>query len=351
MGSVPHPTMFQNDDGVYDATPTYLFDHAELYRSNARDAGLTWFREARYGLGVTYGLHALLGRGEQVQIDDDISASDYRHLADRFTASRFEANEIVEFAIASGMRYVSFTARSSDGFCLFNSQLSDFTSAKAAAGRDLVGEMASICEYHGIGLCLQYSHGQDWHHPNAPGSKADKAAMDLDAYLEYMSGQMHELLTQYGPIAAIRLDGIAAPLAGNSQDYRCQELYDLIHHLQPQTLVSYQHGLVGSEDFFSANHQLPTENATDCGFFFTHSDRPQELHTSLTPESWGFHAEQAGKHLRDKQIWAMLEQTAQHQTNLLLNTALMPDGSLDLEDIDALLPVSQRIEEHGFPQA
>lgn len=345
-----HSTMFQNDDGVYDATPTYLFDHAELYRTNAREAGLTWFREARYGLGVTFGLHSLLGCGEKAQLQDGIAPSDYRRLADRFTASRFEANEIVEFAIASGMRYVTITARSADGFCLFNSQTTDFTSAKAAAGRDLVGEMASICEYHGIGLCLHYSHGQDWHHPNAPGSKAEKASMDLDAYLDYMSGHMHELLTQYGPIAAICLDGIDDAQAHGPQAFHCQDLYDLIHHLQPQTLVAYQQGITGSEDFFSANHQLPDENAAERGFFFTHSDRPQELHTSLTPGSWGYHAEQAGKHLRETQIWAMLEQSAQRQANLLLNTALMPDGSLDLEDIDALLPVSQRIEKYGFPK-
>lgn len=340
-----HPTMHQNDDGVYDATPTYLFDHAELYRSNAREAGLTWFREARYGLGVTYGLHALLGRGEIGQLSDGISASDYWRLADHFNASRFEANEIVEFAIANGMRYLSFPARGCDGFCLFNSQLSDFTSAKAPAGRDLVGEIASVCEYHGIGLCLQYSYSQDWHHPNAPGSKAEKAALDLDAYQDYIFGQICELLTQYGPIATIRLDGID----NNSLSDRCQDLYDLIHHLQPQTLVAYQQGLIGSEDFFSANHRLPSEEDADRGFFFIHDDRPQELYISLTPGSWGYAAEQAGKHLRSKQIWDLLEQTAQSQANLLLNTALMPDGSLDLEDINELLTVGRRIEKNGFP--
>lgn len=344
-----HPTMHQNDDGVYDATPTYLFDHAELYRSNAREAGLAWFREARYGLGVTYGLHALLGRGEIGQLSDGISASDYWRLADHFNASRFEANEIVEFAIANGMRYLSFPARGCDGFCLFNSQLSDFTSAKAPAGRDLVGEIASVCEYHGIGLCLQYSYNQDWHHPNAPGSKAEKAVLDLDAYLDYVFNQISELLTQYGPIAAIRLDGFDAPLTNNSQDKRCQDLYDLIHHLQPQTLVAYQQGLLGSEDFFSANHCLPSEEDADCGFFFIHGDRPHELYTSLTPDFWGYAAELAGKHLRSKQIWALLEQTAPSQTNLLLNTALMPDGSLDLEDINELLTVGERIEKNGFP--
>ena len=343
-------------DGEIDCSPSYLFDYSDLYKENAREAGLQWFHDAAFGLGVHFGLYSLLGKGERALADGVLTPEDYKRLATKLEATHFDAMDIVEFTIANGMRYVNFSVRTADGFSLFNTKLSDYNYTKSPAKRDFLGELASCCEYHGIGLCLNYSHGRDWSrpegYPNAPVKDVEMGRQI--AYQEFMLGQLEELLTQYGPIAAICLDGIDVPQSSPAlKEFGCQDLYDFVHHLQPQVLLSYNQGLLGTEDFFSCVDNLPAEDAEDAikGFVHAQSDKPVEIRISLTPEAWGYHAERAGKHLRVEQVWAELAKARAAQCNLLVNTALMPDGSLDLEDIQTLLEVGKRIEEHGYPNS
>jgi alpha-L-fucosidase len=353
-----------------DTSPSYLADYRKLYRQDARKAGLQWFRDARYGLFLHYGLYSLLGRHEWVQFRERIPVAEYARLKDQFAADGFDAMRIVEFAIACGMRYVNLTAQHHDGFCLWNTGQTDFSSATAPARRDLVGELAVACEAHGIGLCLYYSHGRDWRHPHAPNndewggsarpayappepSYAYGAEHDLDRYLQFMRDQIHELLTGYGPIAAIWLDGIAVPLSGDRQRFQCQDLYDLIHSLQPQVLVSYKQGLLGTEDFYAPEHRIPSpaDPAAAQGCVATDSARPREICTTMTPGSWGHTAAARGQHLNTEQVWAQLIQARSQDANLLLNTGPLADGSLDEEDLPAMLAVGERLETRGWPSA
>ncbi|MGI6355635.1 MAG: alpha-L-fucosidase precursor [Lentisphaerae bacterium] len=366
---MPHLTVLPNNEFGADSTPTYLFDYAEEYRTNAPEAGRSWFRDARYGLAVRYGLHSLIGKGDQVQYIDKIPVQQYELLKNKFTAVNFDPVEIAECAIAGGFRYIDFCARGADGFCLFQSAYSEFSSATSPAQRDLVAEMASVCEYHGLGLCLHYSHGQDWRHPHAPNQDLggpfarpnyplpDPAyhigvEHQLDVYLEFVSAQIQELLNSYGPIAAICLDGIAGPLYLSPEKFHCSDLYRLIRHLQPQVLVSYQQGLTGEEDFFAVNKTPPGLDAAKAeqGFVNIMMNKPLEIRDSLTPDAWGYHAELAGNHLNPDDVWKLLEKAAAFPANLTLNTNLMPDGSLDLEDINTIIAVGCKIEKHGFPR-
>jgi alpha-L-fucosidase len=346
-----------------DATPSYLADYRELYREDGRAAGVQWFRDARYGLFLHYGLYSLLGRHEWVQFREKISVAEYEKLKERFTAENFDAMAIVEFAISCGMRYINITTRHHDGFCLFNSRCTDFTSAHAPAGRDLIAELAVACEWHGIGLCLYYSHGRDWRHPHAPnndewgGNARPKFEVpepvyargdehDLEQYLAFMQQQIHELLTGYGPIAAIWLDGIAVPLSGDREKFHCQDLYDMIHSLQPQVLVSYKQGLLGTEDFFAPEHRVPAD--ADSPAAGKH-DKPMEICTTMAPGSWGYMESAKGKHLSEDQLWEKLEDAAAQGVNLLLNTGPLPDGAVDPEDAAVMLKVGERIEREGLP--
>lgn len=347
-----------------DTAPSYLADYKDLYRTDAREAGRQWFREARYGLFLHYGLYAIGGRHEWQQYRECTPVGEYARLQESFTADGFDAMGIVELAIACGMRYVTLTARHHDGFCLWNTQFSDFNSATAPARRDLVGELAVACETHGIGLCLYYSHGRDWRHPHAPnndtwGGRARPvydpaepsyrygAEHDLERYLDFVGDQIHELLTGYGPVAAIWLDGIDVPRSGDVERFRCQDLYDRIHSLQPQVLVAYRDGLLGTEDFLAPAEPF-TAAALDA--LPPAASKPRELSASMTPGVWGYQADAAAPRLGLEEVWACLAQAGAQDANLAMNSALLPDGSLDERDVCVLLEVGARIEAQGWPQ-
>jgi len=335
--------------------PSYLAEYAELYPQYPREAALEWFRSARYGLFMHYGLYSLLGRHEWVQFREQIPVAEYAKLMDDFTAEDFDAEYIADFAVDCEMKYVNITTRHHDSFCLFESACTDFHSANAPCGRDLIGELAAACRSRGLGLCLYYSHGRDWKHPHAPnndewGGNARPHydppepsykygdEHDLSVYLDFMRAQIGELLHNYGPIAAIWLDGIAVPASGDREKFHCQELYDFIHAQQPQVLVSYKQGLLGTEDFVAPEH-----NAVDT------SGRPGEICTTMTPKSWGYLAEARGQHLNADQVWEKLREAGRQEYNLLLNTGPLPDGSIDPEDDAVLREVGARIRGEGFP--
>lgn len=363
------PLTLFSDSPMTTPIPSYLTAYREQYTADPRRAALQWFREARYGLFLHYGLYSLLGRHEWVQLNECIRVPEYERLAGRFTAEQFDAEAIAQLAVDAGMRYVNLTTRHHDSFCLFRTAQTPFNSLTGApAGRDLVGELAEACARHGLGLCLYYSHGRDWKHPHAPNNDrwggrarpeyyppeptyATGDAHDLNRYLDFMREQIRELLTQYGPIAAIWLDGIAVPLAGDTARFRAQELYDYIHSLQPQVLISYKQGLTGTEDFFAPEHHIPTEAdpVNKRGLIAGQPDKLVEICSTLTPDSWGYSSAATGQHLNPEQIWEKLVRARARGANLLLNTGPLPDGSIDPEDAENLRQVGTRLRQEGFP--
>ena len=337
--------------------PNYLTGYEQLYAEDPRAAALQWFREAKYGLFLHYGLYSLLERHEWVQYREKIPVAEYAKLKEQFTAARFDADAIADLAVAGGMKYVNLGTRHHEGFCLFETKQTDFSSLNAPAGRDLVGELAAACGRRGLGLFLYYSHARDWRHPHAPNNDtwggrarpeydppeptyATGDQHNLDVYLDFMAAQITELLTQYGPIAGIWLDGIAVPLSGDASRFRCQELYDLIHGLQPQVLVSYKQGLLGTEDFVAPEHKAVAGQTKLC-----------EICTTMArnPSSWGYMKAAAGKHRTADDVWQEIVRTRQSRCNLLLNTGPRPDGSIDPEDDVVLRQVGARLRKEGFP--
>lgn len=341
--------------------PAYLKGYEKEYENDPRQAALKWFREAEYGLFLHYGLYSLLERHEWVQEREKIPVAEYAKLADRFTAEKFDADYIARFVADCGMRYVNITTRHHDSFCLFKTDQTDFNSVNSPSGRDLVGELAEACSEQGLGLCLYYSHGRDWRHRHAPNNDRWKRARpeydqpdpayavgdehNLEIYLDFMKAQITELLTNYGPVASIWLDGIMTPLSGDAEVFRCQELYDHIHSLQPQALVSYKQGLTGTEDYFAPEHGVPSEqsSAFNQGRIVDSKDPVIEVCTTMCPGSWGYMKEKAGEHLDEDQVWEKLSHARKNRYNLLLNTGPLPDGSLDPEDESVLRNVGKRL--------
>ncbi len=338
------------------AVPSYLKGYEKLYAKDPRAAAIQWFRDARFGLFLHYGLFSLLERHEWVQLREKIYVAEYAKLKDRFTAAHFDAGRICDLALAAGMKYITITTRHHDCFCLFRTRQTDFHSVNSPAKRDLIAELATACAKRGLGLCLYYSHGRDWRHPHAPNndewggqarpkydppepSYAYGKAHDLNRYLDFMTAQVTELLTQYGPVASIWLDGIAVPKAGDAAKFHCQELYDHIRRQQPQVLVSYKQGLLGTEDYLAPEHK-GVGNA---------SGKPMEICTTLQEKGWGYVKD--SPHLNADQAMERLREAAKQKANLLLNTGPLPDGSIHAGDAATLAEMGRRIKAHGFPSA
>ncbi len=349
--------------------PHYLRDQATLYAHDPRAAAVQWFGGARFGLFIHYGLYSLLGRGEWVQLHECIPVADIEKLAERFTAENFNADWWADLAVDAGMRYINLTTRHHDGFCLWNTRQTDFSSVKTRCGRDLVGEFAKACNKRGLGLCLYYSHGRDWRHPHAPNNDgfdgfarpeydppestyAIGSVHDLQQYVNFMAAQIRELLTNYGPIAAIWLDGIAVPMHPKDASgqirkgfdprihgdvFECQKLYDMIHQLQPQCLVSYKQGYLHTEDFYAPERKAVTT-----------ADKPREICQTMMPQSWGHDVRCDGQHKNAPAVWDELQKAWGKQCNLLLNCGPLPDGSIHPEDQAPLREVGKFLRQAGL---
>ena len=228
--------------------------------------GLAWWREARFGMFIHWGLYAIPagvwegeevpGIGEWIMFRKRIPRQRYAELAGRFNPVRFDARAWVELAVQAGMRYLVITTKHHDGFALFRSPCCPYNVVDATPfDRDPVAELAQECAAAGIKLGLYYSQDQDWHDPD--GSRNDwdfdEGSKDFAAYLERkVKPQLRELLTQYGPIGLIWFD---TPYTISRE--HSIELRDFVHRLQPECLVS---GRIGNDvgDYGSlGDNQIP----------------------------------------------------------------------------------------------
>jgi alpha-L-fucosidase len=335
------------------SVPSYLRGDEKLYARYPRAAATESFRQARFGLFLHYGLYSILGRHEWVQYREKIPVAEYAKLAGQFHPDRFDAGRIAAMAKQAQMHYITITTRHHDSFCLFRTKQTDFNSLNSPAKRDLIAEMAKACDRHG--LCLYYSHGRDWKQPHAPNNdewggsaRPDYHPPDpayaygpdhhLERYLDFMTAQITELLTQYGPIASIWLDGIATPLSGDRTKFHCDELYRHIRSLQPQVLVSYKQGLLGTEDYLAPEHK-GVVNSTG---------KPMEICTTLQKHGWGYVKDD--QHLTPDEAMDRMRAAATQRANLLLNTGPLPDGSIHQTDQDTLAELGRRIQKEGYPK-
>lgn len=349
------PALLNGQETVATETevPNFLKNVSDEYGTDPRAAAKQWFKDARFGLFMHYGLYSILGRHEWVQFKEKIHVAEYAKLVDQFDAKEFDADLITDLALEAGMKYVNITTRHHDSFCLFDSKYTDFKSTNSPAKRDLLAELAENCNQKGLGLYLYYSHGRDWRHPHAPnngqwgGNARPKFETkepfykygdehDLNIYVEFMKNQITELLTNYGPIGAIWLDGHSTPASRPKKmdQFKLQELYDHIHSLQPQVLVSYKQGLLGTEDFKAPERKWKKK-----------SDVPLELCDTLQPHGWGYTKADDDKHKDADQVMKMLERAKNIDANLLLNTGPLPSGKIHPEDVATLKEVGRRLKQ------
>ncbi len=340
----------------HNKAPLYLKDFSHAYASDPRKAAIDWFNDARYGLFIHYGLYSILGRHEWVMYNEKIHVADYAKLKDEFKADKFDADFITDLALESGMKYINLTTRHHDSFCLWDTRYSDFKSTNSPAKRDLVAELSEQCNKKGLAFFLYYSHGRDWRHPHAPNNDQYGGAArpeyatpepfykygsehKLNLYVEFMKNQISELLENYGPIAGIWLDGIGTPLTGDIAAFECQDLYNTIHSKQPQVLVSYKQGLLGTEDFLAPERKYDKGNKPQ---------KPLEICDHLQKKGWGYTKTEDGNHKTADDVIKMLKTAGSYPANLLLNTGPLPSGQMHPEDVVALRAAGKRIRTEGW---
>ncbi len=347
---------------VQSQVPSYLKKYKEQYNQDARAANLQWFKDARFGMFIHYGLYSQLGKGEWVQLRDTIPLDEYAKLKNNFTASGFDADFIVQLAKKAGMKYITITSKHHDGFCLFKTKETGFNSINSPAKRDLIAELYEACEKEGLGLFLYYSYAADWKHPwfysREAGWTAARPAYkvqpseykyekpeDFRKYVDYVHAQLKELLTQYPKIAGVWFDPIMGYYA-NPDVFPMEETYALIRNLSPHALISFKQGANGDEDFVApergggarVGQQYPVAQRA----YELNKNKPKEVCNTMQPHmsgagaNWGYNKAMDGHHLKVDDVKILLGDALLNDYNLLLNIGPLPDGSVHPEDIETL---------------
>jgi len=210
------------------------------------DRRMAWWREAKFGMFIHWGLYSILagmwkgkkvpGIGEWIMYTARIPVKEYEKLAEKFNPTKFNPREWVRLAKNAGMKWIVITAKHHDGFCMFDTKLTDYNIVKATPfGRDPLKELAEVCKEENIRLGFYYSQTLDWHHPDGMGNDwdYDPEKKNFSRYLqEYVKPQLRELLTGYGPVAVLWFD-IMTPTYEQARDIR-----DWVRKFQPDTIIS-----------------------------------------------------------------------------------------------------------------
>ena len=224
-----------------------------------------WFRDAKYGLFVHWGLYSILAGeyngvvtdriAEWIENNLDIPVEEYRGLARRFNPSAFEADEFVRRARDDwGMKYIVFTAKHHDGFAMYDSAVSAFSAVRATpARRDILGELRKACDKYGMRLGVYYSQAQDWDDPDGYKQYKDNSRKDFRKYFEAKClPQVRELMTGYAPLSIVWFD---TPMAMTRE--QSQTLRDLVKSIQPDCLLSGRTGNGLGDYMTTGDNALP----------------------------------------------------------------------------------------------
>lgn len=308
------------------------------------------FQDRKFGLFVHWGVYSILGDGEWVMHNEQIPYKDYSKLPAFFYPYAFNAKEWVAMAKAAGMKYITITSRHHDGFSMFGTKATPYNIVDATPwGKDPMKALAEECHKQGIKLFFYYSL-LDWGRPDyAFGSpivngKPQGEGADWDHYINFMKQQLTELLTNYGPIGGIWFDG---EWERYKADWHFDEIYSLIHKLQPQALIinNHHHAPRAGEDVQEFERDLPGNNTA--GFNENEEVGQLPLETCQTMNnSWGFTIKD-NHYKSTKDIIHFLVNDAGRNSNLLLNVGPMPNGKVQPAFVDTLKEVGKWMDQYG----
>jgi alpha-L-fucosidase len=295
----------------------------------ADPAAVARWQAMRFGMFIHWGPVSLTGeeigwsRGAQTPIEV------YDTLYQRFNPTNFDADAWVSVAKAAGMKYVVFTTKHHDGFCMFDTRQTDFNIMHSPFHRDVVKELSAACRKQGLAFGTYYSTC-DWHHPDfpltSPGGSVKREKSDLDAYNRYLLAQVSELITNYGPLITLWCD-VPQMFEG-----RGANTIKLARRLQPDIVINDRTGDGG--DFSTPEQHVGN---------YQH-DRPWETCMTIC-QQWAWKPNDTMKSL--KECLEILVSCAGGDGNLLLNVGPMPDGRIEPRQVERLKEMGAWLNQHG----
>ncbi|MFN7997727.1 MAG: alpha-L-fucosidase [Bryobacteraceae bacterium] len=326
----------------------------------AEPSPLEWYREAKFGMFIHWGPYSLASVEASWPIMEpdpkawgNITEAEYVSLPKRFNPVEFDAAALVRLAQSAGQRYMVFTTKHHDGFCMFDSSYTNYKITKTPYGKDIVAQLAEACRREKMPLGFYYSP-PDMHHPDfRDTSKPVKDTMNGDptrpewpTYLNYMELQLRELLTHYGPVSIIWFDGL-----DHQEKYDGYRFLKLIHELSPRTLVNNRIGL-------PADYETPEQFVPDTIPVKTGAPKlsPGEVpraedfrqwETCMTiNNTWAYN--KRDREFKSTQVLIRtLINVASKGGNLLLNVGPTPEGTIQPEFQERLHAVGEWMKVNG----
>ena len=312
-------------------TPALLAKEAFTETPQQKEKRMQWWQDARFGLFVHWGPssvcaeeiswsrigpRAFAGNGGTVPMEE------YDNLYKKFNPVKFNADQWVQIIKDAGMKYIVFTTKHHDGFCNFDSKLTDYkiTSPLSPYGKDIVKQLADACHKAGIKLGFYYSP-PDWHHP-------DCGRENHSRYIEYLHGQIRELCTNYGKVDILWFDG----LSGKEEDWNSKELFKMIHELQPEIIINDRAGFDG--DFLTPEQEVGVFN----------NQKPWESCMTIGT-GWSYKTDDKIKSA--EKCMNILIKTVGGDGNLLLNVGPGPDGLIVPEQVEVLKKLGDWLQKYG----
>ncbi len=317
----------------------------------------SWFVEARFGMFIHWGAYALPARHEWVQSREEISPDDYRKYIEHFNPDLYDPREWARAAREAGMKYVVLTSKHHDGFCLWDSQHTEYKVTNTPYGKDLLRPFVDAFQAEGLRVGFYYSL-IDWHHPefpidgihplrNHPDALEMNKNRDVRKYADYLHAQVRELLTTFSELDILWLDFSypdreykGMPGKGH-QDWQSEKLYQMIRELSPKIILNNRLDLQDiAPDIHTPEQYQPTE--------WPHVDgKPVVWETCQTfSGSWGYHRDEA-TWKSPKQLIRMLINSVACGGNLLMNVGPTARGTFDQRALDALAVYRDWMRLHG----
>ena len=310
-----------------------------------------WFRHDRFGMFVHWGVYAIVGKGEWVRHTGKIPEEEYQKLPPQFNPTQFNAADWIAQAKQAGQKYFVVTTKHHDGFCMFDSALTDYDIMSTPFRRDIIKELADECHRQGVHLGFYYSI-MDWHHPDylprRPWEKNRSVeGADFARYVEFMRGQIRELMTKYGRVDILWFDG--GWERKKPEDLAAfQGIIDMARQLQPHMLVNNRAGIAG--DFDTPEQRIPATGVVD------EAGRPMLWeacmtmttgHGSFAPTAWWGYDRDETEFKPAQELVHKLVDVVSKGGNFLLNVGPAPKGTIRPEEAKRLATVGRWMSRYG----
>ena len=309
----------------------------------APDAYSKWHQN-KYSMFIHFGLYSVyggvyegkpvtFGYSEQIQSFAGIFSDWYGNTALKFDPIKFNADEIVALAKEAGMRSIVITTKHHDGFCMFKTATTSYNSVDATPSkRDYVKELSDACRRGGINFAIYFSL-IDWNFPHAYPISSHNCDFITPQHHEFTKAQVTELLTNYGPVSELWFD------MGSNRPEQSKELYELVHKLQPNCMVSGRLGNGWYDFAVMADNKYP-EGALQA---------PWQSAASMFDETWSYRSwqERGDKHVKAMEKLRSLINVVSHGGNFLLNIGPRGDGSVVEFESEVLKEIGAWLKENG----